>query len=81
MKLKIRIVKTIPKISGDVHAVPDALEDFTPEEAYGTGHQAGLDDLETFRAKITKLYEEWQPPEDNQIAMQYKQDLAKLLKK
>ena len=81
-KIQIQIVPTtgdIPKISGDVHIVPDDLDSFSSEEAFGAGHQTGLDDLEAFRAKIAELYENWNPPEDNEIAAQYKHDLGKVL--
>ena len=49
------------------------------DEAFGLGHEAGVGDLEEFRTKITKLYEDWNPPEDNEIATQYKFELGHML--
>ena len=77
--LKISITKAMPLISGDIHPVPDDLDSFSSEEAFGVGHEAGLEDKNDLMAKITELYDNWDPAEDNETATQYKEELGKLI--
>ena len=77
--LKINISRSKDENFDDVHVVPDDFDSMTPEEAYGTGHEAGIGDKEELISKIKDLYDRWAPEEGDELASRYKKELGDII--
>ena len=73
---KINISRSKIENFDDVHVVPDYLDSMSPEEAYGTGHEAGSEDEEELMSKIKDLYDQWTPEKEDELASRYKKELG-----